>query len=272
MGLKQDSLNYKVDFMAYKVETAIHSFEEMKRKWDEDNPDKPYERSPEISGWYDLDKWLVRVTDEGKVIGTVGWREEPKYILLGGLRGRDDLGHTGNYKALTAARQERLPQGKPQIAGFKAGRGSQEDWVKTQSQFYNINPTDTQGIPEELIGKLKERYGNDWGIKKAWDWDTFNKAIWPDDPIPQWWSVMKAGISDNAWLRLKDAIIQDAYPKDRQRYVRFTNLGQDNKRMVIYYLRKGMENENQRSKLHNGILEEMLRSSNTRYDIEDGGR
>jgi hypothetical protein len=42
--------------------------------------------------------------------------------------------------------------------------------------------------------------------------------------------------------------------------------------MVIYYLRRGMENENQRKRLHSGILEEMLRSSNTRYDIEDGGR
>ena len=55
--------------MAYKVESAIHSFSEMKSKWDEDNPDMPYERDPSISGWYNLDKWLVRVTDEGKVVG-----------------------------------------------------------------------------------------------------------------------------------------------------------------------------------------------------------
>ena len=87
--------------MGYKVEPAIHSFDEMKRKWDRDNEDKPYERSPEISGWYDLDKWLLRVTDDGTVVGTIGWKEEPEYVLLGGLKGRDDLGHYGNTKALT---------------------------------------------------------------------------------------------------------------------------------------------------------------------------
>ena len=258
--------------MGYKVEPAIHSFDEMKRKWDRDNPDMPYKRSPAISGWYDLDKWLLRVTDDGTVVGTIGWREEPEYILLGGLKGRRDLGHTGNYKELTAAREERLPKGKPQLAGFKAGRGSQEDWIKTQSRFYNINPTDTKGIPQDIIDKFKQRYGDDWGIKKAWDWDIFNKTIWPDDAIPQWWSIVKAPVSDKAWIRLKDAIVNDQYPKDRTRYVRFTNLGQDNKRMVIYYLRRGITNEGERRKLHTGILEEMERRSNTRYDIEDGGR
>ena len=42
--------------------------------------------------------------------------------------------------------------------------------------------------------------------------------------------------------------------------------------MVIYYLRRGLTNEEERRKLHTGILEEMERKSNTRYDIEDGGR
>ena len=30
--------------MAYKIEPVIHSFDEMKRKWDRDNPDMPLDR------------------------------------------------------------------------------------------------------------------------------------------------------------------------------------------------------------------------------------
>ena len=256
--------------MGYKVESAVHSFEEMKRKWDEDNPDKPYVRS--TPNWYDLDRWLIRVTDEGKVVGTIGWREEPEYVLLGGLRGRKDLGHLGNFRNLTAAREERMPSDKPQVAGFRTREGSQATWVNKNRETYNINPEDTKGIPEEVIDSLKENYGEDWGIKKAWDWDTFNKTVFYDDPVPKWWSVMKASINEETWLRLKEAITQDRYPKDRERYVRFTNLGPDNKKMVIYYLKRGISRESDRTRLHGGILEEMKRSSNTRYDIEDGGR
>ena len=256
--------------MGYKVETAVHSFEEMKRKWDEDNPDMPYTR--EVPAWYDLDRWLIRVTDEGKVVGTIGWREEPEYILLGGLKGRDDLGHTGNTRELRVAREERLPSDKPQIAGFDAKRGNKKGWIQYNSKTYNINPADTKGVPEELINNLKSKYGDAWGIKKAWDWDTFNKTVFYDDPVPKGWSVMKASISEETWVRLKEAITQDRYPKDRERYVRFTNLGPDNKKMVVYYLKRGISRESDRTKLHNGILEEMKRSSNTRYDIEDGGR
>lgn len=258
--------------MNYKIEPTVHTFDEMKRKWDRDNEDMPYERSPEISGWYDLDKWLLRVTDDGTVVGTIGWREEPEYILLGGLKGRDDLGHRGNMKALTAARELRLPKGKPQLAGFKAGRGSQGDWVKTQSRFYNINPTDTKGIPQDVIDKFKQRYGEDWGIKKAWDWDMFNKTIWPDDPIPRWWSIMKAKsttITESQWVSLKDKILNDEVPVDRNKYVRYSNLSSINKKMVIYYLKLGLSKPNKRTKAYNGILDEMLRSSNERYDLED---
>ena len=263
--------------MAYKIEPVIHSFDEMKRKWDRDNPDMPYERDAELSGWYDLDKWLLRVTDDGKVVGTIGWKEEPEYVLLGGLKGRDDLGHKNNTKELTAARQERLPEGKPQLAGFKAGRGSQGDWVKTQSRFYNINPTDTKGIPQDVIDKFKQRYGEDWGIKKAWDWDIFNKTIWPDDELPTWWNIVKlakpnrATITDNQWLSLKDKILNDEVPVDRNKYVKYSNLSKINKEMVLYYLRLGFTKPQRRREAYNGILDEMLRSSNERYDIQDKG-
>ena len=73
------------------------------------------------------------------------------------------------------------------------------------------------------------------------------------------------------WKQLKDGILNDELPRDRKKYVRYTNLTSINKKMVIYYLKSGFRNPERRAMYLKGILEEMLRSSNARYDIEDGG-
>ncbi len=78
-------------------------------------------------------------------------------------------------------------------------------------------------------------------------------------------------IKSMSWRNLHKGIVADELPQDRTKYVRFTNLTSINKRMVLYYLRRGYERPDLRKRLLNGILEEMLRSSNARYDIEDGG-
>ena len=74
-----------------------------------------------------------------------------------------------------------------------------------------------------------------------------------------------------SWKQLKDGIVDDELPKDRTKYVRFSNLANINQRMVIYYLKLGFKRPENRATYLKGILEEMLRSSNARYDIEDGG-
>ena len=76
-------------------------------------------------------------------------------------------------------------------------------------------------------------------------------------------------IKSMSWNQLYKGIINDELPQDRTRYVRFTNLTSINKRMVLYYLRRGFERPELIKSLLKGILEEMLRSSNERYDIED---
>jgi hypothetical protein len=75
-----------------------------------------------------------------------------------------------------------------------------------------------------------------------------------------------------SWKQLKTGILNDELPKDRSKYVRYSNLASINKKMVIYYLRSGFKNPENRSKYLRGILDEMLRSSNERYDIEDSGQ
>lgn len=76
-------------------------------------------------------------------------------------------------------------------------------------------------------------------------------------------------IKGMSWTQLKNGILSDELPKDRKKYVRYTNLTSINKKMVIYYLQQGFRNPERRKKCLAGILEEMLRSSNERYDIED---
>jgi len=79
-------------------------------------------------------------------------------------------------------------------------------------------------------------------------------------------------IKSMSWKQLKNGILADELPRDRTKYVRYTNLASINKRMVLYYLKAGFMNPALRKKYLQGILEEMLRSSNERYDIEDRGQ
>ena len=75
-----------------------------------------------------------------------------------------------------------------------------------------------------------------------------------------------------SWKQLKNGIVNDELPKDRTKYVRFSNLASINQKMVIYYLKLGFKRPENRATYLRGILEEMLRSSNERYDVEDSGR
>jgi len=78
------------------------------------------------------------------------------------------------------------------------------------------------------------------------------------------------------WDELVRGILKDELPRvsktgkfDRDKYVKFSNLKPINHKMVVYYLRRGTKFPNQRKACSAGILEEMVRSSDERYDIED---
>ena len=62
---------------------------------------------------------------------------------------------------------------KPKIAGFRTKQTSQrtvsvEEWKQKNRDEYKfeIPPKDTMGIDEELIEQFRERYGDDFGIRK----------------------------------------------------------------------------------------------------------
>ena len=88
------------------------------------------------------------------------------------------------------------------------------------------------------------------------------------------WLIILKGpkiFTDEGWLELEKGIKADKVPANREKYVKFSNLDDINRRMVEYYLTKGKERPKCRKQYLEGIQSEMLRSSNARFDIEDKG-
>lgn len=146
-----------------KVLPAIYSYEDMKAKWLQDNPDEPYTRRSDLeTGRYALDKWLIRVDDEGKTLAVIGWKEHPKHTVTGGLlataRGRE-IGN--NTAALVAARKPQMPQNNPLVTSFKHRDGDNSRWVAGGKKAGWAFPDDTE-LFEQYSSLLPEDVKNDW--------------------------------------------------------------------------------------------------------------
>ena len=153
-----------------KVLPAIFSYEEMKSRFNEDNPSEPYTRRKDLeSGIYELDKWLIRVDENDKAISTVGWKEHPSHTVLGGMyataKGRD-MG--GNSKALQNAREPQLNQSKPLVAAFGHRDGDNARWIAWLSKY-----------PERMAIRSIRGEGE------------MAKCVYLDDPMPKWFNLLK---------------------------------------------------------------------------------
>ena len=191
-----------------KVESAIFSYEDMKRRWNQDNPDNPYSRRDELQqGIYELDKWLIRVDDEGKTIATIGWKEYPSHTVVGGLlaanranprRPEFEEGLGRNERALQSAREPQMNQSKPLVAAFGAREGSPEAWIERGrsrgwvfSQDENFNQV-RELLPEQVINEWNSAYPNgNWAIRPITDADSLAKWVFIDDPYPDWFNMLK---------------------------------------------------------------------------------
>jgi len=75
------------------------------------------------------------------------------------------------------------------------------------------------------------------------------------------------------WKGLIKVIRDDKYLMgNKQKFVRYSNLGKINKNMVDMYLNIGLKFPERRYNCLLGIQDEMLRSSTERYDVEDQSR
>ncbi len=100
-----------------------------------------------------------------------------------------------------------------------------------------------------------------------------SKGIW-FDMVKKSDAVLKArSKSDMVWIKFGNSLLQDEIPfKNPEKYVKYSNLGRDNKRAIKFYLETGLAKPKRRNKFYSNIQEEMLRGSNVRYDVEDQSR
>ena len=122
----------------------------------------------------------------------------------------------------------------------------------------------------------KDHVGFDWS-KEGIDIENISKLqgnckMSVMDSMENIGTIVKSDILKMSWSDLRRGIMNDELPTNREKYVKFSNLASINQRMVIYYLKKGYKRPDLRKKFVQNILEEMLRSSNERYDVEDNAR
>jgi hypothetical protein len=126
----------------------------------------------------------------------------------------------------------------------------------------------TSELPEDIQEELKGTKYEDQVQK----WLKSNTGSW-FDLIKSNTIRKKRDKADMWWIRMGNAIFQDEIPfKDNKRYVKYSNLGKDNKRAIRFYLDNGLKNPTRRNVFYSKIKEEMFRSSNVRYDVEDQSR
>ena len=190
-----------------KVLPAIFSYEDMKRRFAQDNPDDPYTRRKDLeTGLYALDNWLIRVDDDNKAISTVGFKEHPSHTVVGGMyasaKGRE-IG--GNNRALQDAREPQLNQSKPLVAAFGHRDGNNARWISTAKQNGWIFPDSEnweqakQMLPESVVNEWNSAYPNgNWAIRSIRGKGEFAKCIYLDDPAPAWFNLLKY-LPDNTW-------------------------------------------------------------------------
>jgi len=190
-----------------KVLPAIFSYEDMKRRFAQDNPDDPYTRRKDLeTGLYALDNWLIRVDDDNKAISTVGFKEHPSHTVVGGMyasaKGRE-IG--GNNRALQDAREPQLNQSKPLVAAFGHRDGDNARWISTAKKNGWAFPDSEnweqmkQLLPESVVNEWNSAYPNgNWAIRSIRGEGEFAKCVYLDDPTPSWFNVLKY-LPDNTW-------------------------------------------------------------------------
>tara|TARA_R100000734_G_scaffold19111_1_gene18179 strand:- start:234 stop:1850 length:1617 start_codon:yes stop_codon:yes gene_type:complete len=246
-----------------KVLPAIFSYEDMKRRFAQDNPDDPYTRRKDLeTGIYALDNWLIRVNDEDKAISTVGFKEHPSHTVVGGMyasaEGRQ-IG--GNNRALQDAREPQLNQSKPLVAAFGHRDGDNARWIATaKKNGWSFPDSENweqmkQLLPESVVNEWNSAYPNgNWAIRNIRGKGEFAKCVYLDDPTPSWFNLFK--------LRNKKKKKKEEFPTFEKSWKDILKIlpdntfntmldDTDNETEILSTARKDNENPHKYSKEHN---------------------
>ena len=167
-------------------------------------------REGRIPSWYTDNMQYFYEIYKGKILSTLGYIDKQTYYILGGAfvydEWKKDSGYFGRpFTKLMGMRETKLKKDLPKIAGFKYSgpvtpNRNQETYVEMMSQYYNIDPVDTKGIPEDMIDNFSNRYPKAWGIRINGDSDSLERMAkgLSDWFSSSWWDVVKVQVLDTS--------------------------------------------------------------------------
>lgn len=167
-------------------------------------------REGRIPSWYTDNMRYFYEIYKGKILSTLGYIDKETYYILGGAfvydEWKKDSGYFGRpFTKLMSIRETELKKDLPKIAGFKytgpvTPDRNQETYVEMMSQYYDIDPVDTKGIPEDMIDNFSNRYPKAWGIRINGDSDSLERMAkgLSDWFSSSWWDVVKVQVLDTS--------------------------------------------------------------------------
>jgi len=210
-----------------RVLDQVFSFEEMKERWNTDNPNEPYARMGQVPSWYDLNEWIIRVDDNDKTISTTGWNEHPEYIMIGGTKSIKGSAK-GHMADLVPYREKKISSDKPQLATFV----NEPRWIAASEgigwKIENKSKELLDSVPENIVKKITEYVESKdvaWGIKpadgiKKWQM-VLKKSFTPLNEMEEWMQVFINSIYEmqgkldrgtgRNWFAITDIIQMVAY-------------------------------------------------------------
>ena len=222
---------------------------------------------PKDSIWATSPATMFVAYYEDTPVGVVGFSTYKKVLLGAGIHIRKEYRRKGLADIL--------------IKKFLSEKGNKTLYAnmtnpKAAELYRNAGFKDmkVESLPKEIQEELKGTNYSDqlqkflvfesgwWGVVKE-------PTIINDFFSPSGIAKGEKPMSNYKWKQLIIGIKEDKFPKDRKKYVRYSNLDTINRRMVNGYLKKGVKNPKKRNQYLKGIADEMARSSNERYELED---
>lgn len=155
---------------------------ELRDMWNSSNPNEPYiARSQKgIKSFYPIDEWygiIVKEESKARLVAISGFAIRngiggKEYAVMGGTRRSKGNKYRG-YGKISKSKPTELTKQYPRIVGY-------DNQGKIYSGQFNEKPLKAHAvIPEDILGKFKGRYGDNWGVGESintlryWneDWD-----------------------------------------------------------------------------------------------------
>ena len=208
---------------------------------------------------------------KNKPIAVIGFSKYKKALLGAGIHIRKGYRKSDGYEGLADILLDKLLKEKGSKTLYINLTNPRAAELYRNAGFKDMK---VESLPKEIQEELEGTNYNDqvqkflvlesewWGVVKE---PTIINGFFSPSGIAKGEKPM----SNYKWKQLIIGIKEDKFPKDRKKYVRYSNLDSINRRMVNGYLKRGVKNPEKRNQYLKGIADEMARSSNERYELED---